>query len=227
MKPLYTQEEYNNTKSMDKLFCECYYCHNPYQIIKKIITSNLNGSKVNKIKFCSHTCQGKSETKKLTIDCSNCKTKIEKYPFEFRNSKSKNVFCSRSCSATFNNKNKSHGSKRSKLEAYIEQQLLLLYPNLEFHFNQKSAINSELDIYIPSLSLAFELNGIFHYEPIFGSKKLGQIQTNDISKSKACYDTKIDLCIIDTSAQKYVKESTSKKYLDIITNIINERLLTS
>ena len=37
------------------------------------------------------------------------------------------------------------------------------------------AINSELDVYVPSLNLAFELNGIFHYEPIYGEKKLNQI----------------------------------------------------
>jgi len=82
-----------------------------------------------------------------------------------------------------------------------------------------------LDIYIPSLNLAFELNGIFHYEPIFGVDKLEKINKNDISKSKTCFNMKIDLCIIDTSYQKYIKPKTSQKYLDIITNIINERLL--
>ncbi len=35
---------------------------------------------------------------------------------------------------------------------------------------------------------------------------------------------KIDLCIINTSQQKYINPSTSKKYLDIIVNIIDERL---
>jgi hypothetical protein len=69
------------------------------------------------------------------------------------------------------------------------------------------------------------LNGIFHYEPIYGVNKLDKIQSNDISKSKACFDAKIDLCIIDTSTQSYFKESTSQKYLNIIINIINERLL--
>ena len=36
-----------------------------------------------------------------------------------------------------------------------------------------------------------------------------------------CYKRQIDLCIIDTSSQKYFKERTSKKFLDIITNIID------
>jgi hypothetical protein len=92
-------------------------------------------------------------------------------------------------------------------------------------FNRKEAIGSELDIHIPSLNLAFELNGIFHYEPIYGEDKLQKIEENDISKSKACHDAKIDLCVIDTSGQKYFKPKTSEKYLNIITNIINKRTM--
>ena len=151
----------------------------------------------------------------------NCNKDFIKITAEIN--RSKNHFCSKSCSASYSNKNKSHGTRRSKLETYLEEQLTILYPNLHIDFNKKDAIGSELDIYILSLNLAFELNGIFHYEPIYGSSKLSQIQLNDISKSKACHDAKIDLCIIDTSSQKYVKPSTSQKYLDIITNIINQR----
>jgi len=139
----------------------------------------------------------------------------------------KNNFCSLSCSAIYNNKNKKHGTRRSKLEVWLEKQLILLYPNLDIHFNRKDTIGSELDIYIPSINLAIELNGIFHYEPIFGNDKLNQIQENDISKSKACIDNEIDLCIIDTSGQKYFKPKTSQKYLNIIIKIFKERLLTS
>jgi len=139
----------------------------------------------------------------------------------------KNNFYSLSCSAIYNNKNKKHGTRRSKLEVWLEKQLILLYPNLDIHFNRKDTIGSELDIYIPSINLAIELNGIFHYEPIFGNDKLNQIQENDISKSKACIDNEIDLCIIDTSGQKYFKPKTSQKYLNIIIKIFKERLLTS
>ena len=141
-----------------------------------------------------------------------------------KRSKSGNYFCSRSCSASFNNKNKTTGTRRSKLEAYIEEQLIELYPDLDLIFNGKEAIGSELDIHIPSLNLAFELNGIFHYEPIYGTDKLQQIQENDASKTKACHDAKIDLCIIDTSLQKRFSTKSSKKYIDIILKIIEERV---
>ena len=99
-----------------------------------------------------------------------------------------------------------------------------MYPDLDIHFNKRDAIGSELDIYIPSLRLAFELNGIFHFEPIYGPKKLGQIQNNDVSKTKLCHEAKIDLCVIDTSGQKYVKPQTSQRYLDIIISIIDDRI---
>lgn len=95
---------------------------------------------------------------------------------------------------------------------------------LEFHFNRKDAINSELDIFIPSIRLAFELNGIFHYEPIFGVENLSKVKNNDNRKFQACIERNIELCLIDVSKQRYFKIDTSKKYLNIITKIIDLKL---
>ena len=94
-------------------------------------------------------------------------------------------------------------------------------------FNKKDAINSELDIFIPSFNIAFELNGIFHYEPIFGYKKFQQIQNNDNRKFQACLEKNIELVIIDSSQLKYFKPKNAMKYLDIITNIINKKISTT
>lgn len=223
MKPLYTQVDFDNAKSTDFLFCECQQCNNSFKRAKKDIKRAIIGTKPD-IQFCSHQCSCLSKKTKQNLLCSNCNTQFERVPNQIK--KSNNHFCSKSCAVTYNNKNKTHGNRRSKLEMWLEEQLTTLYPNTLIEFNQKSAIGSELDIYIPTLNLAFELNGIFHYEPIYGTNKLDQIQSNDKSKSLACHEAKIDLCIIDTSQQKYVKPSTSQKYLDIIINIINERLLT-
>ncbi len=217
MKPLFTQNEYNLAKSRDKLLCECYVCNKPFKKIKYDIQKSLISNKEHKIKFCSNTCR----IKKQSVNCTHCDIIFEKKLSEITKSKSGNNFCSLSCSASYNTKHKVTGNRRSKLEIYIEGQLTTLYPTLDIHFNRKDAINSELDIYIPSLNLAFELNGIFHYEPIYGANKLNQIQNNDVSKTKACHDAMIDLCIINTSQQKYFKEQSSKLYLNIITEIIN------
>jgi hypothetical protein len=140
--------------------------------------------------------------------------------------KSVNSFCSRSCTASYNNKNKTHGTRRSKLEAWLEEQLGILHPDIIFHFNRKDAINSELDIHIPALKLAFELNGIFHYEPIYGEAKMKQIQNNDTRKFQACLERGIELCIIDSSKLSYFKPANAQKYLRIIDGIITTKILS-
>ena len=223
MTPIYTNQEFDLAKTTDLLNLKCEYCNTIFSKTKSDILQSSKPNGKNKAKYCSNYCTGQAKISKINLNCSNCNLEIEKTPSDMRKSKSGNYFCSKSCTTTFNNKNKTVGCTRSKLEIWLEEQLTQLYPYLPMDFNKKSTIGSELDIYIPSLNIAFELNGIFHYEPIFGVNKLNQTKSNDFSKSKACIDNKIDLCIIDTSQQKYVKPATSQKYLDIITNIINER----
>lgn len=133
-------------------------------------------------------------------------------------------FCNKSCSARYSNAHKTTGTRRSKLEKWIELELKKRYPTLEIHFNKNEAISAELDIYIPSLKLAVELNGIFHYEPIFSEEKLEKIQNNDQRKLQACAERGISFCVIDTSSQKIFKEKTSLRFLEIITTLIDGKL---
>ena len=225
MKPLYTQEEFDSANTQTRLPLECYYCSNLFTFRKKDILETFNPNLKKTGEFCSRKCKCLYKGQSIKTKCLNCDKEVIKSLSELK--KHPNTFCNSSCAATYNNKNKTTGNRRSKLEIWLEEQLTQFYPDLPIDFNKKSAIGSELDIYIPSLNLGIELNGIFHYEPIYGTNKLDQIQNNDKSKSLACHEAKIDLCIIDTSGQTYVKPSTSQKYLDIIINIINERLLIS
>ena len=228
MIPLYTQEEFDLAKSNKLLPCKCYKCDKKFLLMKKAITQELN-HKRGRCKFCSPECNNQYNNikTKQTVTCLNCKTNFEKSQAEIK--KSPNHFCSKSCAAIYRNAHKTHGTRRSKLEIHLEEQLSLLFPDLPIEYNRKDTINSELDIYIPSLKLAFELNGIFHYEPIYGSDKLNQIQNNDNRKFQACLEQSIELCIIDASGLKYFKPTNAQKYLDIIVNIINQRtyVLTS
>lgn len=163
------------------------------------------------------------------LKCRQCNTIISYKKHQQRKmEKNYNIdkmYCSRSCAATYNNTHKTVGIRRSKLEAYIEEQLIVLYPDLEIHFNRKDTINSELDIYIPSLKLAVELNGIFHYEPIFSLEQLTRSQNNDQRKMQACIERGIELCVIDTSHQTYFKPASSMQFLDIIVNLIKRKKL--
>lgn len=142
--------------------------------------------------------------------------------FESRKTE-KRKFCSQNCAGKYNMEHKTKGTRRSKLEIWLEEEMKNKY-NFEIIFNGKETINSELDIYIPSLKLAFELNGIFHYEPIYGSDKLNNIQNNDNRKFQACLERGIELCIIDTSKEKQFKKEKSIKYLNIINDIIKNKI---
>jgi len=138
--------------------------------------------------FCSKECYKNyqiKEKQKNCVICKNCSKSFHKTPAE--QIKTKNNFCSKSCAATYNNTHKKFGTRVSKLELFLQEQLTKEY-NFEFHFNRKDSINSELDIYIPEINLAFELNGIFHYEPIYGEEKLKQTKKNDQRKFQACLE---------------------------------------
>lgn len=220
MKPLYTQQDFDNAKTNDKLPCQCYICEKTFYKLKRVIQRTLKSQKGFSAKYCSHKCISLSRKNKQTLICTNCEKPFEKNLSEIK--KTKNHFCSSSCSGTYNNTHKTHGTRRSKLELHIENKLISMYPDITIDFNKKDTINSELDIYIPSLKLAFELNGIFHYEPIYGPEKLHQIQNNDQRKFQACAEKNISLCIIDSSSMKNFKQDKADKFLQIIINIINK-----
>lgn len=210
-----------NTKNKYNIDQICDYCSKSFK--RKSNDESTRKRKGIVRKFCSRICRDLGNKKTITLPCKICSKIVERIPSSLQ----KNTFCSKSCAATYNNTHKNHGTRRSKLEIYLEEKLKEKYPNLEIHFNRKDAINSELDIYIPNLKLAFELNGIYHYEPIHGPEKLTSIKNNDQRKFQACLEKQIEICIIDTSSFTYFKEDRAKKFLIIIGNIIDNKLAIS
>ena len=140
----------------------------------------LRGLRANKKFFCSQKCFGENLTTKQEVICIQCQQNFLKNPSQI--AKTKNNFCSKSCAATFNNKNKKYGTRRSKIEILIENMLNVEYPLLSVLCNQKATVGSELDFYFPTLKIAIQINGIFHYEPIYGQNKLDRIQKLDEEK---------------------------------------------
>jgi hypothetical protein len=217
---LTTEEEFKNCKGNGFVYLKCNYCNLPFKRQKKIVVYK---NKINKpVKFCSDKCYKSVLKTSKNFKCTLCNKDFSRYPSQYN--RSKNLFCSKTCAATYNNSHRKIGYTRSKLEIWIEKELVKLYPNLEILFNKKNAINSELDIYIPSIKLAFELNGIYHYEPIFGEKQLIKARNNDNRKFQACLERGIELYIIDVSQQKRFTEKSSQPFLTIICSVIDSKL---
>ena len=99
---------------------------------------------------------------------------------------------------------------------------------IEIHFNAKfpsirpdflkstySNKNLELDMYNKDLKLAFEYNGIQHYEPIYGEKRLEISQRNDMEKNRLCEQNGVKLITIKHNDKKIVDKK------EFLLNIIN------
>jgi hypothetical protein len=220
MKELYTTNEFNIAKSRQLLPLQCEQCEEIFYLTKHAIQTkqkNYNRGAC----FCSKKCQNQSQTKdKIIVKCLNCNKLFEKPAFQIKNSP--NHFCCHSCHATYSNTHKTTGYRRSKLEIYLEEQIEQYYPQLGCLYNNKETIGSELDFYFSTLKLAIELNGIFHYEPIYGQDKLEKIQNNDEQKSMKCNELGIEFCNIDSSSCKNLTQKQKDKYWDIIKSILDK-----
>ena len=226
MIPVYSQEQFDLSPSRQFLPLRCKQCSEIFQRTKHdiqiAIIHSEDRNQVHTYDFCSNRCFRSHQNPPIFIICEQCGKKVRK-PLR-RIKINKHHFCGLSCFGKYNMSHKTTGCRISKMERWMQERLPILFPGLEFHFNRRDQINSELDIFVPSLKLAFELNGIFHYEPIHGPKQLTGTQNNDHRKMLACAEQGIELCVIDVSSVKHFKPLKGQKYLDIISNIIRSKI---
>jgi len=196
---------------------QCNYCHKDvYKTPKEIRRA--------KLLFCSRKCSAlyynfhRPKRGKI-IKCHVCNKEVYKLPGRV---KEKN-FCSKSCCALFYSPNQKCGC-RSKLEKWLEEKLKLEFPIIKINFNDRETIGAELDIFIPSLKLAIELNGIHHYEPIYGEDRLEKTKNKDNQKFQLCLKRGIELAIFDTSKMKNFNEKVGDPYFKLIRGIIGRKI---
>lgn len=224
MKALFTQVEFESAKSKQPLPCCCQSCDSTFYVPKNEIKKHIKNPKHRPYLYCSKACYYKSITTQKLVVCKVCNKQTRKKINQIN--KTRNNFCSRSCAATYNNIHKKHGTNRSKLEAYLEEQIRINYPDLELLCNDRKTIELELDFYFPSIQLAIELNGIFHYEPIYGEDKLSKIRENDERKFFKCQKANIALAIIDSSSCQNLTAKTKDKFWTITKSIVDKHLAT-
>ena len=170
---------------------------------------------------CSFKCAGKYKTRgKIKCKCQLCKKEIGRYPSVFN--LHKKHFCSRLHASQWHNKYRK--SQRSYLEIWIEEQIKKSFNKLPCLFNSRTAITGELDIFFPTLKLAFELNGPAHYKPIYGSAKLKYMQEKDRKKLAECQEKGIQLEVLNTCGQRHFNPETSYPYLRQIMELVKQKV---
>lgn len=223
MKALYTKEEYQNTKSREYLPLQCKKCLKTFYRSKHSITSYLNPNRKENGDFCCQLCNMRFRYPAIIVECNECDIKFQKASSEIR--KTKHNFCSCRCAGIYNSKHKTKGIKRSKVEKWIFEQLQHHYSELTILQNDRTTIHDELDIFITQLKLAFEINGIFHYKPIYGEEHLKHQKDIDIRKMKKCFQKGIKLFTIDIGQQLIFTPESSQIFLEKIKKQINLHLL--
>ena len=184
---------------------QCLHCNKTFLLEKHRVQ---RAAKRGTGKYCSQTCARHARRTSQEVPCANCKTLFRKHGVELK--RTGNHFCSRSCSAQFNNRHKNLGaSRRSKAEDYLSGLIRRDFPSLKMIQNDRALLPSglEIDIVIPHLKLAIELNGPVHYFPLFGDEKLSKIRSADILKQVEIQAAGYSLLVIDISAYGYFKKA--------------------
>lgn len=174
----------------------------------------INRSKNN---FCSRECSSNHKDKKIEVKCLNCNKFFLKKQDQIQ--KKPRHCCSIQCFKILAKYNKNWGSSRSKLEVYTEKKLTEEL-TLNISYNDTS-IGYELDIYLPEMNFAIELNGVFHYKAIYGEKSLLKRQEIDRLKAEECVKRNIKLIVINVSEDKDNKRTLEKRYNEIKSLILN------
>lgn len=101
-------------KSRDLVLLECEFCGKDFQRTKREVVQSMKPTSKNKIKYCSWACKSSAVSKEVKTKCAFCEKPITKKLAEIK--KTVNTFCSRSCSCSYNNKNRKLASRENKLE---------------------------------------------------------------------------------------------------------------
>jgi hypothetical protein len=140
--------------------------------------------------------------------CEICGITFTKTPLNYKNTL--HHLCSERCQTEYDNRLNDRLDNRSDLIKELNERLNLEFSDLNILYSDDSIIQGGVDIYIPSLKIAFELHDKSHFEPITSKEDFINIQKNDNDKKIKCDINNIKLFIIDT-----------RKYTDLSSELYN------
>lgn len=205
MKLLTSTVEFAALKRHEQAKMQCLHCRKIFLLEKYRVERAVERGTG---KYCSQTCARHARRTSREVLCANCEITFRKHGVELKRTSAH--FCSRSCSAQYNNRRKKFGAtRRSKAEDYLCKLVRRDFPQLVLVQNDRSLLPSglEIDIFIPSCKLAIELNGPIHYYPLFGESKLRKIQAADVQKQLEIESIGCNLIVVDISAYGYFKKA--------------------
>jgi hypothetical protein len=169
--------------------------------------------------YCSRSCKAAGSRRRQTATCAVCGKTITRLLSQVKKSKSGKIFCSPKCGTIWSNWTGPKFKDRSILEKSIEEGLRKLFPETKIHFGDKSPIDGSVDIWIPDLNLAIEINGPHHYEPIRGniSAYLSTVK-NDLRKIRLSQAAGIKLYVLN--ARKLKGKKAFRLYFPQIAKLI-------
>lgn len=100
---------------------------------------------------------------------------------------------------------------RKLIENHYQKEFKKSYP--EWLVSSHTNHILELDMYNEELKLAFEYNGIQHYEPVYGQQRLDISKRNDEEKNKLCFENNVRLISIKYLTKKAINNELFIKEL--------------
>lgn len=109
----FSDTEFNNAKSNDGLKLICERCGKTFNGLKRYVKHELTHNR-GRLKYCSSECASKKLETKKQCKCACCGKEIYIKNSEAIKSKSGNHFCSKSCSARYNNKKRLNEQRKCR-----------------------------------------------------------------------------------------------------------------
>lgn len=183
----------------------CQECNEVFHLAWKTVRDARrgyrSGGRLINTKNCSR-CKRNSRM----VECQRCGARFHKTAGDIL--RRPNHFCNHSCAASYNNRKREY-RPRSRAEDFLEGILTRAGHYVECNRRDILPSGLEIDIFVPRIELAVELNGPVHYKPIYGADRLMQARRNDAIKHKEAVAAGLDFHTINVSQSRFEQTRTA------------------